>query len=238
MRRSPLRHNLARLRTFLDLGQKQMADLAGCSARAIQSVELGKLALSENLARRIAAATDVHLHWLLDNDLEAPIVNTRGYAHTRSDFEAAQAAKTFGEDGLTRALSADYAVSFYGQIRAILSSAAKNGLADVATWKIAKFLEDCRREFGHDKRLIGTEEQFGLRADDSPYLRHRQVNAGIALFRKYDRDRRMSIRRTMEQLKKTKGRLVTNLGTVQIVMAWDKRSSAEKRTPKRKTHRR
>jgi hypothetical protein len=94
--------------------------------------------------------------------------------------------------------------SFYGQIRAILSSAGKRGLADVATWKIAKFLDACRCEFGHDRKLIGTEEQFGLRVDDSPYLKHRQVNAGISLFRKYDRDRKRSIQQTLDQLEKAR----------------------------------
>nr|MBA3352006.1 hypothetical protein [Blastocatellia bacterium] len=52
-------------------------------------------------------------------------------------------------------------------------------------WTIAKFLEDCREEFGHDKKLIVIvePEQFGLREDDSPYLKHHQVEAGLALFR-------------------------------------------------------
>jgi transcriptional regulator with XRE-family HTH domain len=203
---------------FLNLGQKQMAELADCSTRAIQSVELGKLALSESLARRITAATNVHLHWLLDNDLKAPIVGTRGHPYTRSDFEVKQATKHFSDNELSRTVAADYAASFYGQIRAILSSAIKKDLAEVATWKIAKYLDDCRRKFGHDKQLIGSEEQFGLRADDSPYLKFRQVNAGISLFRKYDRDRKASIQRTMKALKERKA-LVTDMGTtVQIVI--------------------
>jgi transcriptional regulator with XRE-family HTH domain len=228
MKRSPLRHNLARLRLFLKLGQKELADLVGCTSHTIQSVELGRLPLSEDLARRISAATGIHLRWLMENDLETPTVKRDGFAtntiiaddvleapragtplqkikswaYTRHDFEAAQARKKFSHNDLTQTLSADYSASFYGQIRAILSSAGKRDLADVATWKIAKFLDDCRREFGHDKQLIETHEQFGLRADDSPYLKFRQVNAGISLFRKYDRDRQRSIRQTLAQLKK------------------------------------
>jgi transcriptional regulator with XRE-family HTH domain len=195
------------LRTFLNLGQKEMADLVRCSTRAIQSVELGTLTLSEGLARRIATETGVHLRWLLENDLKAPIVRGgfgRTWPYTQSDFACAQAAKTIGADELTEQLSGDYAASFYGQMRAILSSAANRGLAEVATWKIARFLEDCRREFGHDKRLIEAEEQFGLRLDDSPYLKHRQVEAGIRLFRKYDRDHQRSIRKTLAQLERAR----------------------------------
>jgi transcriptional regulator with XRE-family HTH domain len=197
MRKSPKRHNLARLRLFLKLTQEQMAKLAACSRRAVQSVELGQLTLSEGLARRVTAATGVHLRWLLENDLRAPIVrggSGRTWDYTRADFDAAQAAEKFGDDELSREIAADYAVSFYGQIRAILSSAAKKNLTEVATWKIAKFLDDCRWEFGHDTRMIGSEEQFGLRDDDSPYLKHRQVNAGIALFKKYDQERRRVIK--------------------------------------------
>lgn len=235
MKPSPLRHNLARLRRFLKLGQKEMAGLAGCSTRAIQSVELGTLPLSESLARRISTATGIHLRWLLENNLKAPAIKAdhlethtiiaddvleapragaplqdiRSWTYTLHNFEAAQASRKFGDDELARALAADYSASFYGQIRAILSSASKSGLADVATWKIAKFIDDCRREFGHDKRLIEAEEQFGLRPDDSPYLKHRQVEAGIRLFRKYDRARQRSIRKTLAQLEKArrKGRL-------------------------------
>jgi transcriptional regulator with XRE-family HTH domain len=208
MRTSPLRHNLARLRTFLNLGQKEMANLAGCSTRTIQSIELGTLRLSEGLARRIAAATGVHLRWLLENDLKVPIVSgglarTRDY--TRSDYERAQAAKTIVADNLTANFSADYAASFYGQIRAILSSAAKKRLAEVATWRIAKFLEDCRSEFGHDRQLIASTDQFGLRADDLPYLKLRQVMEGIRLFRKYDRERERSSRQRLAQLFKRSG---------------------------------
>lgn len=92
----------------------------------------------------------------------------------------------------------DYAASFYGQIRAVLSSAVKRDLGEVGVWTIAKFLEDCREEFGHDKMLIVIvePEQFGLREDDSPYLKHRQVEAGLALFRDYDRKRAAEIRQT------------------------------------------
>lgn len=70
--------------------------------------------------------------------------------------------------------------------------------------KIAKFLEDCRCEFGHDTRLIPETEQFGLRADDSPYLKFRQVEAGIALFRAYGEKREREISETLAALKAAK----------------------------------
>ena len=54
MRRSPLRHPLAILRTTIGLTQKEMADLVDRTPSTIQSVELGKLPLSEDLAMLIA----------------------------------------------------------------------------------------------------------------------------------------------------------------------------------------
>jgi transcriptional regulator with XRE-family HTH domain len=207
MRRSPERHNLARLRLVLNLAQKQMAEICGCSTDTIQSVELGRLALSESLARRISAATAVHLHWLLDNDLKAPIISTRGRPYTRSVFEVRQGTKQFDDNPFSRARAAEWAVRFYALIRAILSSALKENLGEVATWKIGKFLEQCRSEFGHDHRLVPAKAQFALRADDSVplkyrqiLLKHLQIAAGVKLFREYDRRYRASVKRLRKEL--------------------------------------
>lgn len=131
MRNSPQRHNLARLRLFLWLGQKELADLAGCSRYTIRSVELSLLKLSEELARRISAATGVHFRWLIENDLNAPIIESRGYSYTKSSYEAAQAGRKMGDEWMAM-IAPDYAASFYGQIRAMLSSAAKRDLGEVA----------------------------------------------------------------------------------------------------------
>jgi transcriptional regulator with XRE-family HTH domain len=68
------RHNLARIRKYLKLTQKDVAQLAGCSTATIKSVEIGKLALSESLALRISHSLGVlDKDWLLKNDLTAPI---------------------------------------------------------------------------------------------------------------------------------------------------------------------
>ena len=87
MRNSPLRHPLAVLRTKLGLTQKEMADLVGRAARTIQSVELGKMPLSEGLARLIAKATGVGVGWLLEGDSTAPPRQAGGVTYTRDDFE-------------------------------------------------------------------------------------------------------------------------------------------------------
>src|SRR5438552_17711905 len=96
MRTSPLRHNLARLRLFLNLGQKEMADLAGCSRRAIQSVELRTLKLSEELARKISNETGIAVDWLLENDLKAPLTSVRLGPFRIEDYNETRALRDLG----------------------------------------------------------------------------------------------------------------------------------------------
>src|SRR2546426_12012804 len=95
-RQKPPQHNIARLRLLLGKSQREMADIIGCSFDTIQSLELGRLALSESLARRISAATGVHLHWLLDNDLKAPIVDAHGHTYGRAVLNMQQARREHG----------------------------------------------------------------------------------------------------------------------------------------------
>ncbi len=95
MRQSPLRHPLAILRTTIGLTQQQMGDLVGRAARTIQSIELGQLPLSEELALRLAEATGVDEAWLFAGDPKAPprkglalLQAGRGHGvYTREDYE-------------------------------------------------------------------------------------------------------------------------------------------------------
>jgi transcriptional regulator with XRE-family HTH domain len=221
MKPSPLRHNLARLRVeTLHIGQKEMAEECRCSVHTIQAIELERLALSESLARRISAATGVGLRWLLDNDLSAPIVNRAGYPYLRLTFESRRAGKAFGDNRLSRQSLADFAVFAYAQIRGVLSSASKRNFAEVATWRLGKFLDSCRREFGHDEGLI--------EVDESPYPNAGQVEAAIELFRRYDRERTARRPTIRKFSKEDNARFVAHMQSM-----LDKKPAAKKRTIKR-----
>lgn len=74
MQRSPLLHPLAILRKTISLTQKEMGDLVNRAARTIQSIELNKLPLTEELALRIAEATGVDEAWLFAGDAKVPPV--------------------------------------------------------------------------------------------------------------------------------------------------------------------
>ena len=72
MRRSPLSHPLAVLRTTIGLTQKELGDLVNRAARTIQSIELKKLPLTEELALRIAEATGADEGWLFEGNPDTP----------------------------------------------------------------------------------------------------------------------------------------------------------------------
>lgn len=95
MQRSPLLHPLAVLRTTAGLTQKQLGDFVNRAARTIQSIELLKLPLTEELALRIAEATGVDEAWLFEGNPNIPprkgltlIQAGRGEGdYTKADYE-------------------------------------------------------------------------------------------------------------------------------------------------------
>ena len=143
------KHNLARVRTYLNLRQKEMGALVGYSMRAIQSVENRKLTLSEPLARRISAATGIAWEWLLENDLKAPLKAddfrpfTKKYYHQRrSDRERGLITPTYWRELRTMA--------FYSWMRAVFAT-QDGGLALSET---GKFLERLARRYGHNRSIL------------------------------------------------------------------------------------
>ena len=93
MRRSPLEHPVAVLRTAIGLGQKEFGKMVGRHWRTIQSIELGSLPLSAGLAERICDETGVHMNWLMNGDPEAPIIDERGLPWRKEAFFDVQGRK-------------------------------------------------------------------------------------------------------------------------------------------------
>jgi transcriptional regulator with XRE-family HTH domain len=168
--------NVGRLRAYLSqhayvnqhekFDQLRFAALIGCSVHTLQSIETGRLKLSQELADRIARETGVGLRWLVDNNVKAPIARdfgpsprSRGYQlnapYKFEDYERAQASKIKPDEFEAEVLSAVYAaVHFAPMLQAILFSAHKRGRFSVAVWKVLKLLSDCRKQFGYDKRIM------------------------------------------------------------------------------------
>ncbi len=86
-----MKHTVAVLRQVTGLGQKELAELVGCSTATIQSIELGRLALSRSLGERIALETGVDLGWLLANNTHKPILDSNGHPYSRETYYNARA---------------------------------------------------------------------------------------------------------------------------------------------------
>jgi DNA-binding XRE family transcriptional regulator len=181
MRHSLQKHNVARLRVIIGENQEVFAKLIGCSVHTLQSVETGRFKLSEELARRISAATDVDLDWLRQNDLTAePKVANSKFPYTRSTFENAQAQRHLGTPDFIATIAPDYLLGSYGQLRAIISSAGKRGEGGVVIWKLGRFIDDLRKDYGHNNAVAPIAE-FRLRKDSSPVLTFGVRDAGMRL---------------------------------------------------------
>jgi transcriptional regulator with XRE-family HTH domain len=167
------KHNLARLRAYLNLRQKEMGGLVGYSMRAIQSVENRTLTLSEELAQRISAATGIAREWLLENNLKAPLKAddfrpfTKKYYHQRrSDRERGLAPiGTVGRELRT--------LAFYSWMRAIFATSDGN----IALSKTEKFLERLSRRYGHNRSILPASKLEGALHDFAVLRQHADLGA-------------------------------------------------------------
>ena len=86
-RPSQVRTNIARLRLALSLNQNQFARLIRRSTACVQSLELGRLRLSPDLAGEIAARTGISSRWMMDNQLDEPPCDMMGKPWTMATFQ-------------------------------------------------------------------------------------------------------------------------------------------------------
>lgn len=172
MRPSPLRHPVAVLRKIIGLGQKELANLCGCSPRTIQAVELKQLALSEDLATRIEATTGANVAWLLAGDPSAPPLDSLNMGYEKAAFEEIQGAKgiagfvlpeyagsapTFEDSNLqlNQTLLAIYAEGMADWLHAqiydiFVNCIRKNGNISIPAYRLQKVVGEVLQEFGRD----------------------------------------------------------------------------------------
>ncbi len=174
------KHTLAVLRTLIGLKQDGMADLLGCSLPTIQSIEVGRLPLSEKLAETIAFQTGVSLEWLLRNETTAPPVgpyhvpDTNGVLHkesyTKAMFEQRQAElsrpKTDERDPINIRFQLAVTIS---EVAAIFETAYEKGKFDLYCYKIRTALFEIGGELTGDNvfhnGIIAASLKAKIRAD-------------------------------------------------------------------------
>ena len=170
------RHPLAVLRRIARLTQKDLATLVDRSIRTVQSIEIGRLPLSRDLAVRISHETGASLQWLLSNDPQAaPTMSLGGLPYTKEVYERTRASFAAGESPdlvainlaqshipldtepglLLRRLfaeihslrhpSMDY---WLAETLAAVFSAAKDGRASLAIYRLSEFAKSMQKEFG------------------------------------------------------------------------------------------
>jgi transcriptional regulator with XRE-family HTH domain len=133
---------VAQLRQVLGISAAEFARLVGRSFHTINSVESGRLSLSEELATRISHETNAELGWLLDAAQTGPPVNRSGELLTREEFERHLAsASELSKDPLA-------IETLLEQFRRLLSFAQKHKEEEFPRliWRVNKFEEELERE--------------------------------------------------------------------------------------------
>ena len=151
MKPSHLRHPVAVLRQILALGQKEFAELVGCSTIAIQKIENLGLRLSERLAGRIAEETGCSLAWLLAGDAAAVPTSARREVFTLAVYDRHRARKVSTGKVPVARVAVDFA-NVAGQLHGVLRSANRAGKYDLAAYRMRKFMDDLAVEFGEVRR--------------------------------------------------------------------------------------
>jgi transcriptional regulator with XRE-family HTH domain len=143
MRPSLKKHVLAVLREVIGFKQPMMAELLGCSLSSIQSIEVGRLPLSEKMAQRVALETGVAIEWLLKNNIkEPPVCPLKQFTRfrrpfTKEYFEHWRAEKERPKNG-----SSDLEMSHFctaiemARVAAILQAAWEQGRFELFRFKI------------------------------------------------------------------------------------------------------
>lgn len=173
MRTSLKRTTVAVLRSILGMKVGEFAELHGCTVHTINSLESGRLKLSEVMAERIFHETGIAPKWLLDDDVSAPPKSARWEPFTREIFVATEANKATQDKQKPHFFAIEFA-NLAGTLRDILAGANRTGRYRMAHYRIEKFLDQMAGEYGRGesgqaawlKSRAEMESDFAL-ADDT-----------------------------------------------------------------------
>ena len=107
----------------------------------MKKVSAGLSPLSEESALALEASAGISAAWLLRNDTDAPPMTATGAPYNLAAFEHHRA----------HAKDSKRAPSLSGMLPSIArisAAAARHGKASLFNYRLSRFLEDCRAEFG------------------------------------------------------------------------------------------
>lgn len=154
MTRTKKQTPVAVVRFILERKAQDFADLIGCTVHTINSLETGRLKLSEEMAQRIFHATGISIGWLLAGNVKAPPVSAWGEPFTLEIFERSESKKNHRDKVIPLRFAADF-VNFAGQLHRILSRANREGNYAMPAYKVERFLATLAKEFGDDESPEG-----------------------------------------------------------------------------------
>ena len=150
---------LAVLRTVAEITQKELAELVDCAPVTVQSIELGKLRLSERLAERISLQTGVTINWLMQNDYTVPPTWKRDERpYTKREYEMTRAEICDPRTDPGDLFFAEGVVAHAAhQLAAGLLTAYRRNQTVFFYYKLREFLEDFTAEFLPAKDLVANQ---------------------------------------------------------------------------------
>jgi transcriptional regulator with XRE-family HTH domain len=157
MRTSRRLTTVAALRAFISecihpqkITALEFAEMFGRTVNAIQSVECGRLPLSEALALRISHETGASLSWLLDGKPNLPITDRRGKRYDRETFERARSKKY---ERFSKGQLSMRSLEYYSIIRSLLRAASHKGDAELAAYRLWSAIIAVARDFGAPEQV-------------------------------------------------------------------------------------
>lgn len=139
--------------------------MLGCSVHTIQSVETGRLELSESLAFRMTNETGVSYSWLLQGDpKETPYTNSylpgeRPMKYTKAVFDRIQARKSKAARHISNQQPLQ-GVLLYGWLRSVLGLARRKQKHYIAMYRLERLLRDLEIE------MLGRRIQRSFETED------------------------------------------------------------------------
>jgi transcriptional regulator with XRE-family HTH domain len=148
---------VAVLRKILGLTVEEFAKLIGKSAATINSLESGRLKLSEETAFKIQQETGIDLQWLLKaKPKEKPYASWLRGDGTREPYTKEQFELTQSTKGSKSYLSIDPeyyligALSVVGDWISVYTAAQRSGRSDLAIYLMCQFLDQLVERMGKD----------------------------------------------------------------------------------------
>jgi len=167
MPKKSARSTVTKLREIIGYSQQQSADLVNRSVHTVQSIELGRLPLSDALATEISGKTGVSKKWLLDGDVDQVATCERSRIFHNISFDGSILPFTRTEFILTQAKLDPYHESGAwdvwaesARLIAIISNTWSKSSEDQrlsAQVSVKSYLQELQEEYGISMKQLAAE---------------------------------------------------------------------------------